>query len=83
MSNSWKDKVVMGNDCSLQHKQSHSKGFMQETDIDEYNIVDASGELFGTVVITNHTAVKGLRRTVSVEQRDKAGAIIVRESWTE
>lgn len=79
----WKDKIVMEHDCSLQHKRSHSKGFMQETDIDEYDIIGTSGERVGTVVVTDHTAVRGFRRTISVEQRDNAGKVVVRESWTE
>ena len=56
---------------------------MQETDIDEYEVVDPSGDCVGTVVVTDHTAVRGFRRTISVEQRDKAGAVVVQESWTE
>lgn len=80
---SWKDKILIEEDWSLQHKQSRSRGFMQEIDINEYDIVDAFSSLVGTVVVTNHTAVKGFRRTVNVEQRDKAGAVVVRESWTE
>lgn len=76
-----KDKIILTPGCLLQHKDSHSKGFMQEADIDEYDIVAPLGEHVGTVIVTNHMAVRGFRRTVSVEQRDKAGKIIVKQSW--
>lgn len=80
---SWKDKVIVAPDCSLRHKQSRTKGFMQETDIYEYDIVDARGEVVGTVVVTDHTAVRGFRRTIRLQQRDKSGATIVDEHWSE
>lgn len=77
----WKDKIVLESGCSLQYKKLRTNGFMQEADIEEYDIVNASGEIIGAVVVTDHTAVRGFRRTVSVKQRDRLGRVLVDESW--
>lgn len=78
----WKSKVVLNSGEQLKHLGSKSKGFMGETDVDSYDITDAQGEVIGSVTVEDHTAVRGFRRTISVEQRDAAGKVVVSESWT-
>lgn len=62
----------------IDHKM---KGFMQETDIWTYLILNKDGEVVGSVRHTEHTAVKGFRKTQSVEQKDSSGNILVSTSW--
>lgn len=57
------------------------KGSMQETDIWTYEILNRDGEVVGSVVHTDHTAIKGFRRTQTVEQKDSSGNVIVSTSW--
>jgi len=76
-----KDKVKLKEGESLRHEQSTSKGFMAEEDINEYSIVNEQGQVVGSVVHHDHTAVRGGRRTQSVRQTDSSGNVIVNESW--
>lgn len=78
----WKSKVSLKSGEQLKHVASKTKGFMAETDIDSYEIVDAHGVVVGSVTVEDHTAVRGFRRTVSIEQRDAMGALVNSESWT-
>ena len=77
----WRDKLVLNANEELRHESSRMKGFMQETDIDEYSIVGPDGTKMGSVTVTDHTAVKGFRRTVSILQKDSAGKTIVETSF--
>lgn len=69
----WKDKVVLREGEKLEHQGSKVSGFMGETDIDTYAIVDANGIQTGTVVVEDHTAVKGFKRTITVTQTNLQG----------
>lgn len=55
---------------------------MDETDLMEYDIVDANGQKVGSVEIEDHTAVRGFRRTVNVVQRSTSGKVVLTETWT-
>ena len=77
----WKSKVVVREGETTKHIASKTKGFVGETDIDTYDIVDSHGQRNGTVTVEVHTAVRGFKKTISVEQRDMTGAIIVDETW--
>ncbi|WP_167313440.1 hypothetical protein [Ralstonia insidiosa] len=66
---------------SLKLERRYSKGFMQETDVEEYSIVDGKDEVTGKVRYTDHTAVRGFRRTMQVVQSDRAGATVVDIIW--
>ena len=57
------------------------KGFMQETDVDAYDVISKNGIKAGTVTVEDHTAVKGFKRTITVIQKDIAGKTIFSESW--
>lgn len=77
----WKTKIVLAPGQSLKHVSSTSKGFMQETDVDTYDVLDVDAHIIGSVVVEDHTAIKGFRRTISVLQKDINGATIVDEAW--
>lgn len=75
----WQSKVVLNTGETLRHDGSSSKGFMQETDVDSYSIVQADGVITGSVTVTDHTAVKGFKRTVHIVQKNASGKIIIDE----
>ena len=77
----WKSRVILNDGESLKHDRSSSEGFMQETDIDIYSIVQPDGTVTGSVRVTDHTAVKGFNRTVRVIQNDALGKVVVDESF--
>lgn len=77
----WQDRVVLGPGESLRVDHSSCEGFMQETDVYDCSIIDANGVVVGNVRATDHTAVRGFRRTLSVKQTNASGHIVVDESW--
>lgn len=77
----WKQKVKLIPGESLKLERSHMKGPLQETDVELYEIVNERNEVTGKVEVTDHTAIKGFRRTISVLQTDAAGNTVIRESW--
>lgn len=77
----WKQKVKLIPGESLKLERSYMKGPLQETDVELYTIVNEKDEVTGKVEVTDHTAIKGFRRTISVVQTDVAGSTIIRESW--
>lgn len=78
----WKSKISLKGGEQLRHMGSKSKGFMAETDVDDYEIIDVDGAVVGSVTVEDHTAVRGSRRTISIVQRDAAGALVKSENWT-
>lgn len=76
-----KDKLELAPGETLKHESSRSKGFMGETDVTTYSVLDASGNVVGSVEHTEHTAVKGFRVTNTVVQRDLDGTVLVNTSW--
>ncbi|MEM5367218.1 hypothetical protein V4C53_14430 [Paraburkholderia azotifigens] len=79
----WKDKIILNDGEVLRHDRPFSQGFVQEEDVDLYSIVNAIGTTTGKIQVTDHTAVKGFRRTVRVLQTDSAGKVIIDEKWTQ
>jgi hypothetical protein len=78
---SWQSRVILRDGESLKHERSSTQGFMQETDVDTYSIVQADGSVVGSVTVTDHTAVRGFKRTVNVVQKDTNGKVVVDESF--
>lgn len=78
----WHDKVVLNPGETLRVDSSRSEGFMQETDIDECSVLNAAGDVVGKVKATDHTAVRGFKRTLSVKQTSTSGQVVVDETWT-
>ena len=77
----WKDKVILNGDEELRFESSKQSGFMQETDTDIYSIVRKDGTKTGSVKVIDHTAVKGFKRTISVQQIDINGKTVVDSSF--
>lgn len=78
----WRDKVILNPGETLRVDSSRCEGFMQETDIYECSILNSVGDPVGKVEVTDHTAVRGFRRTLSVRQISASGKVIVDETWT-
>lgn len=78
----WHDKVKLKEGETLKRERSYSTGFMSEEDINEYAVLDARGTVVGKVVHTDHTAVRGFRRTQTVHQTDAEGRVLTDERWT-
>lgn len=78
----WREKIILKCGEQLKRTGSKSTGFMGETDVETYDVVDAQGATVGSVTVEDHTAVRGFKRTVSVEQRDQAGSTIYSEHWS-
>jgi len=80
-SHMWESKLVLSSDEELKHESSKASGFMQETDTDIYSIVRKDGTKTGSVKVVDHTAVRGLRRTITVPQTDINGKTVVETSF--
>jgi hypothetical protein len=78
----WQKLIVLGQGESLKHEGHRTKGFMEEEDIDTYAVLGANGAKVGSVTVSDHTAVRGFRRTVQVIQKDVNGNVIVEKSYT-
>lgn len=74
-------KLKLNEGDTLKQTDHRMKGPMQETDIWTYSVLNKDGEVVGSVVHTDHTAIKGFRRTQTVEQKDSSGTVIVSTSW--
>jgi hypothetical protein len=79
----WHSKVKLNEGETLKHESSRSKGSMAQEDITEYSVLNSDGQIVGTVVHKDHTAIKGFRRTQSVYQTDSDRKVIVDESWSD
>ena len=74
-------KIKLNPGEKLKQESHRTKGPLAETDIWIYAVVDADGNTIGSVTHKDHTSIKGLHRSQSVEQRDSSGKIIVDVSW--
>lgn len=74
-------KLKLNAGDTLKQTNHEMKGFMQETDIWTYSILNKDGVVVGSVIHTDHTAIKGFRKTQTVEQKDSLGNVIVNMSW--
>lgn len=74
-------RVKLNNGESLRQINHRSKGPLAETDIYEYEIVDSSGAVVGTLTYTDHTTINGLRRQQSIVQHNSSGKLVHEERW--
>ncbi len=74
-------KLKLNQGETLKQINHRSKGPLAETDIYTYSILNEDGEKVGAVTHTDHTAIKGFKRTQTIEQTDNLGNVIVSESW--
>lgn len=75
-------KLKLDQGDKLRRTNHTTKGSWQETDIYSYDILNKNGATVRTVVHTEHTAIKGFRKTQSVKQKDMSGRVIVDLSWS-
>lgn len=69
-------KLKLPPDNQLKLVKSISKGFMDETDISNYEVIDSYGNIVGTVEIEDHTSIRGLRTRSHIIYRDTSGKIV-------
>jgi hypothetical protein len=81
-ANHWKTLLILDQGDTLKFEGSRTKGFMEEEDIETYSVLGADGSKKGEVVINDHTAVKGFRRTIQFAQRDSSGKTLKQEVYT-
>jgi len=74
-------KLVMKDNDTVVLEKSRTKGPLGETEIDTYIVLNSAGEKIGSVIHTDHTAIKGFARTQTIEQYGLAGELLVRTSW--
>lgn len=67
-------KLPPGNQLKL--VKSISKGFRDETDISNYEVLDSYNNIVGTVEIEVHTSIRGLRTRTHIIHRDALGKIV-------
>lgn len=66
---------------TLRFDSSRETGFMGETDINNYSIIDGAGLIVGRVEYTEHMNVKGFKVTHSLIQTDLNGKTVLLKSW--
>jgi uncharacterized protein YfaP (DUF2135 family) len=77
-----KEKLNLEPGDTLRLDKSYQKGFMAETDVELYSVLDASGQVKGRVQFTEHTNVKAPHTvTCHVMQWDSDSKMIVDDRW--
>lgn len=76
-----RDRLKLEEGHTVKLVKSREIGFMGETDVSDFEILDANGNVVGSVELSEHTAVKGFRKTNRVVQRDAQGNTVVSETW--
>jgi len=77
------NKLKLNPGEKLELLKSKSKGTLAETDIYTYSIVNQNGDVRGFVEHTDHTSIKGFKRTQSIVQKDNNGLIVIEECWSD
>jgi len=75
------DRLKLEEGHTVKLVKSREIGFMGETDVSDFQILDANGNVVGSVELSEHIAVKGFRKTNKVVQRDAQGTTVVSETW--
>lgn len=76
-----KSKLQLNQGDTLKLINHHSKGYLAETDIFTYSIINQSDEEVGTVEHTDHTSINGFKRTQALIQKNKSGEVIIDKCW--
>lgn len=76
-----RDRLKLEEGHTVKLVKSREIGFMGETDVSDFEILDANGNVVGSVELSEHIAVKGFRKTNKVVQRDAQGNTVVSETW--
>lgn len=75
------EKVKLYPGETLKRESSSTKGTLGQTDIDTYSVINDQGEVIGSVVHTNTTAINGFKQTQTLVQKDTSGKVIVNIQW--
>jgi hypothetical protein len=75
------NRVILKDGESLKSKGSRTKGFMGETDIYSYDVLDSENQIVGSVEYSHHTAVKEFKVTQTLVQKDLEGNAVVDDRW--
>lgn len=75
------EKLMLQPGQTLRRTGSRTEGFMDETDISEFEVINEAGDVLGFVTYREHMAVRGFRNTYSVIQKDLNQKIIVEQHW--
>ncbi len=78
----WKTLLILEQGDTLKFEGSRTKGFIEEEDIQTYSVIRSDGCKKGQVVINDHTAVRGFRRTIQFTQQDAHGKTLKQEAYT-
>jgi len=78
----WETLLILDEGETLKFDGSRPNGFMEEEDIKTYSVIGTDGCKKGEVVINDHTAVRGFRRTIQFTQRDANGQTLKQEAYT-
>jgi hypothetical protein len=77
----WKTLITLAPGQQLKKGAHKTSGFMGEEDIDTYAVVSSDGVNVGEVVVRDHTAVKGFRRSIRVMQTGAAGEQLLNTAY--
>lgn len=75
------NKVKLNPGETLRRESSRTKGTHAQTDIDTYSIINEHGEVVGSVVHTDTTAIKGFKQTQTLVQKNAAGEVVLELKW--
>ena len=76
-----RDRVRLNPGEELKLEGSRTKGPLGGTEIDTYSVINKAGEVVGSVVHSDHTAIKGFKRTQTLVQKDAEGSVLVDKRW--
>lgn len=60
-----RDRIKLNPGEKLKLESSRRTGTMDESDIDTYSIINQAGEVVGSVVHTDHTALRGFKEPLN------------------
>jgi hypothetical protein len=76
-----KEKIKLNPGETIRLDRAYSEGTLGQTDVERYSIVDKAGQVVGSITYTDHTALRGFKRTQSIVQKGIHGNIISEEHW--
>lgn len=76
-----REKVKLNSGETLKHESSRMKGTLGQTDIDTYSILSDQGEIVGSVVHADTTAINGFKHTQTLLQKDAEGNVVLDLRW--
>ncbi len=79
----WKDKLKLGENETIRLDKTFEKGSHGQEEVELYSILNSNGIVIGNIQFTDHTKLKGFKRTLHLIQSDCVGNIIVDEIWND